>query len=110
MKSASLALAAVIAVAACAKQPDRIPAADIGPNPYTRLSCSALAAQKITLDQKLENLSAAQKNAAAGDTVGVLLLGVPLSSMSGNDKETPISIAKAQLQAVAQVQAAKRCK
>jgi len=39
----------------------------------------------------------------------VFLLGLPLSSMSGNDQETNIAVAKGQLQAVEQVMVDKNC-
>ena len=100
---------ALLVVAACAKQPENIPAADIGPNPYLSFSCKSLAQEKLNLSQSLENLSAAQKNAASGDTVGVLLLGLPVSSMSGNDKETAIAVTKGRIQATEAVQQQKGC-
>lgn len=93
----------------CAKQPDQIPAADIGPNPYTRMSCSQLAEEEVKLDQALAALSAEQKRAASNDAFGVFLIGLPVSSMSGNDKESAIAIAKGRKNAVDQVQAARSC-
>lgn len=102
-------LAAALVVSACAKQPDEIAAADIGPNPYLKQSCRNLAKLEITETQNLENLSAAQKSAASGDAVGVLLLGMPVSSMSGNDKETAISVTKGRIQAIEQAKASRGC-
>lgn len=99
----------VLLSAACAKQPDQISAANIGPNPYTRHSCQNLAQEKVNLSQSLENLSAAQKSAASGDALGVFLLGLPVSSMSGNDKEAAISITKGRIQAVDAARVQKRC-
>jgi len=104
-----LAIVLVLTVAACAKQPDQISAVDIGPNPYLRHSCKNLAQEKLALEQNLANLSAAQKNAASGDTMGVILLGLPLSSMSGNDKETAIAVTKGKLQAVETARASRNC-
>lgn len=99
----------LLAVAACAKQPEQIGAVDIGPNPYLRFGCDSLAKEHLALDQNLANLSAAQKSAAGADTLGVLLLGLPISSMSGNDNEAKISIVKGRIQAVESVQAARKC-
>ena len=100
---------ALLFAAACAKQPDQISAADIGPNPYMGFSCNGLSKEELGLTQNLANLSAAQKSAANADAVGVVLLGLPLSSMSGNDKETAISITKGRLQAVETARASKTC-
>lgn len=100
----------ILFCSACAKQADQIPAADIGPNTYMGASCSQLNTTKLQLGQNLETLTAAQKSAASGDAVGVLLLGLPLSSMSGNDKETDIAITKGKIQAVETARLQKRCR
>ncbi|WP_037914851.1 hypothetical protein [Sulfitobacter sp. 20_GPM-1509m] len=105
-----LILPCFLLASACAKEADKIPAANIGPNPYLSSSCGQLAEAKLQLDQNLETLTAAQKSAASGDAVGVILLGLPLSSMSGNDKETDIAITKGKIQAVQAAQLKRRCK
>lgn len=105
-----LVLPAILLIAACAKQPDQIAAADIGPNPYLTASCSQLASANLQLTQNLERLSAAQKNAASSDTIGVILLGLPVSSMSGNDKETDIAITKGKIQSVESAKLRRKCK
>lgn len=102
--------AAAVFLSACAKQPEDIPAADIGDQGYARYSCKQLYLKKVDLSQKLANLSAAQKNAASGDAMGVFLLGLPVSSMSGNDKETAIAVAKGHIQAIERQQARKGCR
>ncbi|SIN99781.1 hypothetical protein SAMN05444722_0057 [Rhodovulum sp. ES.010] len=104
------ALVATLALGACAKQPDQIAAVEIDDHDYARLSCSQLADRKTRIEQDLTNLSAAQKAAASGDAWGVFLLGLPVSSMSGNDKEAAIAIAKGRLQAIERTMGAKRCR
>jgi hypothetical protein len=96
-------------VAACAKSPENIAAVEIGSDAYSRHSCTQLKAEKLKITQDLENLSAAQKNAASGDAMGVFLLGLPLSSMSGNDKEALIAVAKGKIQAIDRLSVAKHC-
>lgn len=109
MKKTVLSICAVLALAACAAQPEDIAAADIGPNPYGDFSCSQLAAEETRISQELANLSANQRRAANGDAWGVFLLGLPLSSMSGNDQETAIAVARGRLQAIDERQVALRC-
>jgi len=104
-----LIIPAVAILAGCATDPDNIAAADIGPNPYTGQSCRSLAAEETSLTANLENLSANQRQARSGDTVGVILLGLPLSSMSGNDVETEIAVTRGRLQAVDEAQQARGC-
>src|SRR6056297_2416475 len=102
-----MALPAVLV--ACAQQPENIAAADIGPNPYTSFNCSQLAEEELRISQALENLSADQRRAASGDAWGVFLIGLPMSSMSGNDQETAIAVARGRQQAIDQRQTALGC-
>lgn len=109
MKNALLLAIAAVMITACAKQPDNIAAVEVGANEYRGLSCKQLSETRLTTAQNLENLSAAQKSARTGDTVGVLLLGLPVSSMSGNDNETSIAVTKGRLQALDREIARKGC-
>ena len=100
---------ACVSLAACAQAPEKIAATDIGPDAYRSLGCSALSAKKVEYTNALENLSADQRKAATSDAWGVFLLGLPWSSMSGNDKEAAISVAKGHLQAIETQQARRGC-
>ncbi|MCA0273798.1 MAG: hypothetical protein LCH69_17275 [Proteobacteria bacterium] len=95
---------------ACAKAPDKIAAADLGNGAYSGHSCNQLSAENLQISQDLANLSAKQKSAAEGDAWGVFLLGLPLSSMSGNDQEALIAVAKGKVQAIDREKARKGCK
>jgi hypothetical protein len=110
MKKLILPAVCLALVAACAKQPDQIAAIDVGGDAYARYSCSQLVAEKTTISQELENLSAKQKTAASGDAWGVFLLGLPLSSMSGGDQEAMIAVAKGKVQAIDRQLVAKNCR
>lgn len=103
-----LAVAAV-AISACAKQPDEIAAIPMESSMYAGQSCSSLSQTKLKLSQDLASLSAQQKSAASGDAFGVFMLGLPLSSMSGGDKEAAISVTKGKIDAINQEMARKRC-
>jgi hypothetical protein len=105
-----LCAAIALTASACAKQPDQIAATNIGDDVYARHTCSSLKAENLKQEQSLANLSAEQKAAATGDTVGVLLIGLPTSSMSGNDKEAQIAIVKGRIQAIDRAKAKKGCK
>ena len=105
----ALGFCVLLACASCAKQPDQIAAVEIGNNEYRPYGCRQLSEIKLKYDQRLENLSAAQENAAAGDAFGVFMLGLPISSMSGGDKETAIAVTKGHIQSIEREQARKRC-
>lgn len=109
MKIMILSLCGVLLISACAKQPDQIAAVDVGADSYSRHSCTQLIAEKTNISQNLENLSARQKSAASGDALGVFLLGLPLSSMSGGDQEALIAVAKGKVQAIDRQIVAKNC-
>lgn len=102
-------LALVVAVSACAKQPDQIAAVEVGSNEYRGYSCRQLSEIELKYTQALTNLSAQQKSAATGDAWGVFLLGLPISSMSGSDKETAIAVTKGHIQSIDREQARKGC-
>jgi len=109
MKNAILILVSMIMLGACAKKPDAVEPAKIDHTPYLQLSCSNLAQKQNEGQLAVESLSAKQKAAADNDALGVFLLGLPLASMSGNDPEAQLSIAKGQLNAIKMARASKRC-
>ncbi len=105
----AIGLVALTMFAACAKQPENIAAVEVNSEAYAGYSCRQLVNEKTKISQDLANLSAEQRDAAAGDAVGVFLLGLPLASMTGSDKETLIAVAKGKIQAIDRYYAAKRC-
>jgi len=67
---------------------------------YSGLSCDELNTQLLNTNTQLNNLFAEQKQAVTGDALGVFLIGVPLSSLSGADKEGLIAQRKGEKQAI----------
>ena len=104
-----LASAALVTLVACAKRPEEIAAVPMDTAAYTGLSCRQLAQEETRIRGELDALSAAQNSAATSDAMGVFLLGIPWSSMSGNDKEALIAVAKGKLSAIDMVQVSKNC-
>ena len=86
--------AVLIAVSACAKNPDAIAPVTMSSNAYDRLSCQEAIAQRTRVDSELTTLSAQQRGAVTGDAIGVFLIGVPMSSLTGGDKEGLIAARK----------------
>lgn len=101
--------AVVLAISACAKNPDKISAIAVAGEPYARMSCAQLAAEKLKVEQELESVSAEQRNAATTDTIGVILTGVPISSLTGGDQEAAIGVAKGRIQAIERRELARSC-
>jgi hypothetical protein len=96
--------------AGCAKNPDKIAAVEVGKNEYNGYSCKRLNEAEIKYKHVLENASAKQKDAATGDAIGVLLLGLPIASLANSDSETTIAVTKGHLQAIERKKASKSCK
>lgn len=90
---------AALAMAGCAKSPDAIaPVSMTGA--YDRVSCSQARAMLVTETQTLASLDARQRQAVTGDAIGVFLIGVPLSSLSGGDKAGEIAAGKGKIAAL----------
>ena len=93
-------IAGMILLSSCAKKPEEIPAVDVGGSMYDNQSCQTLASERIKVSQELENTSAQQSSAAKSDFWGVFWIGLPVSSMGGNDKEAAVALAKGKIQAI----------
>ena len=80
-------------LAACAQNPASIAPVSMG-NAFAALPCQQAAADLTAERQALAALESKQKGAVAGDAVGVLLLGVPVSSLTGGDVSGHIGATK----------------
>jgi len=99
MKRLVSAAAALALFAGCAQQPAGIAPVSMG-DAFSGLSCSKARQLYNTEAAKVPSLVAAQKQAVTGDAVGVFLLGVPVSSLSGADLEGEIASTKGKLLAL----------
>lgn len=94
-----LGLAAVLTLAACAQSPDAIAPVSMS-GAFDGMSCQAARSALIAERQTLASLDSAQRSAVAGDAVGVLLIGVPVSSLTGGDKAGLIAASKGKVLAL----------
>lgn len=76
---------------------------------YQTMSCAQLTVERRTVNSDLEDNSAKQRNAVAGDAFGVFMIGVPMSSLTGNDKKPEIATDKGKLIAIDDTMRAKGC-
>lgn len=83
MKPAFLALP-IVALAACAQAPESIAPVSMG-GAFDNLSCRAAAEMLAAERPVLAALEQQQRGAVTGDALGVFLLGVPVSSLTGGD-------------------------
>jgi len=109
MKTKVMMLALALALSACAKRPDAIVPADIPMAAYTNLSCEQLAQEYLKEQTSLTAVSKQQHDAANGDAFGVFLIGVPMSSTFGGDKQGQVAVAKGKVQAIQSAMMSKGC-
>jgi hypothetical protein len=96
-----LSVAALSAVAtACAPTPESIAPAYVSEVPYRSWTCDQLGEEHIRLNQALTTASQQQSTARSHDTVGIILIGLPVGSMSGQSIAPQIALYKGQLEAV----------
>ena len=92
-------LAALPLIAACAQSPSAIAPVSMN-GAFDHMNCQtavdALAAER----QTLAALESKQKGAVAGDAIGVFLIGVPVSSLSGGDVSGHIGASKGKVLAL----------
>ncbi|WP_394889564.1 hypothetical protein ACG873_30315 [Mesorhizobium sp. AaZ16] len=102
-------LATALLLTACAKGPDAITPMSMPVNAYSGLSCNQLAAEHQKSTNALNAVSAQQRQAQTGDAVGVFLIGVPMSSLTGGDKEGAVAQHKGEVIAISSAQRNKGC-
>lgn len=97
------------ALVACAKSPESIAPSYVSDITYRPLSCQDLAVESARINQALARSSTQQEQARTNDTVGVMLLGLPVSSLSGDNVAPEIARLKGELEAINRVSTQKKC-
>ena len=93
----------------CAIPAERVVAAAVPDEIYAGHSCSQLKVDRAEAALAVSTLSQQQASAVTGDTVGVLMVGLPLSSMGGSDVRAKLGEMKGRLIAIDTVIAKKKC-
>ena len=106
-KFASIVL--VLGLAACAKPPESIAPAFVSQHTYTALDCGQLTLEATNLDQALNQVSGQQKKARRNDTLGVLLLGLPVSTFTGGNVAQQVANVKGHREAERRELIVKKC-
>lgn len=107
--TAIIALLLLAFVTACAKSPESISAAYVSDIPYRSWSCSDLAEEQNRLTAAYATAAKQQENARTNDTVGVILLGLPVSSLSGDNIAPEIARLKGEQEAIRKAMIIRKC-
>lgn len=103
------AVAVVCFVAGCAKTPESISPAYVSDVGYRSWSCANLAGEQQRLASALASASTEQSQARTTDIVGVVLIGIPVSSLSGGNIAPQIARLKGEQEAVRKAMLSKGC-
>lgn len=109
MKAKLLTLVVAVTLGACANRPESIHASFVSHEKFTHLECAALAAKLADTRSELERVSKLQDSKATADAVGVFLLGIPFSKLSG-DHEADVARLKGEVEAIDTAQVKGKCK
>ncbi|BCH32017.1 hypothetical protein MesoLjLc_39470 [Mesorhizobium sp. L-8-10] len=91
------------------QEPGKQYADDDAGDAYSGLTYRHLAAEKQKSSTALAAAEAQQRQAVIGDAVGVFLIGVPMSSLSGADKEGVVAQHKGEVIAIQNAQRIAKC-
>lgn len=97
-----------VGLSACANRPSSIKPSFVSHERFIALECPALRDRLVSARHDLARYSVLQEQKANNDAVGVFLLGVPFSKMSG-DHEADVARAKGEIEALETAQIKNRC-
>ncbi|WP_171126017.1 MULTISPECIES: hypothetical protein [unclassified Ruegeria] len=100
IRNIGIILCSSAVISACAEQPSSIVPVAMG-DVYANVPCNKARELYQKETAKVPGLIAGQKQAVTGDAVGVFLIGVPVSSLSGDDLEGEIAVTKGKIAALA---------
>ncbi len=109
MKSLIIVILLGCSIISCGNRPESIHASYVSYEKFMHLDCDSLNTKMNDTKIELEKVSRMQDNTADGDAVGVCLLGIPFSKLSG-DHEGEIAKLKGEIEAIETAQIKKKCK
>ena len=99
----------VFLLAGCAARPESIQPSYVSPVTYDAYSCPQLSQEAARVESALATASKQQSDARTHDTVGVLLIGMPTGSMSGEAIAPEVARLKGTKDAIQQEMTLKNC-
>lgn len=102
-------VASVIVVAGCANRPESIRASHVSHEKYVHLDCPSLTTKMADTRVDLDKFSKLQDSKANADAVGVFLVLIPVSKLSG-DHEGDVARLKGEVEAIETAQIKNKCK
>lgn len=104
-----VAVAVALLMAGCAAAPETIQASYVSEVTYQHWTCQQLAEETLRLNAAYANAAKQQNQARGNDIAGVILIGLPVSSMSGGNVAPEIARLKGEQEAVRKAMITKNC-
>ena len=108
-KHVLLAAAVAMVVSGCAPRPETVEAAAFSPSYYQGLNCGQMNAEMRKIDNGLRAAYATQRRARTNDTWGVLLIGLPVSSIAGANVTDEIADLKGRKETLSETMTRQNC-
>jgi hypothetical protein len=109
MRKIVSAAALAATLAACAATPESIAPSYVSEMTYQNWDCDQISAEMLRLNAAYATAADQQHKARGNDTVGVILLGLPVSSLSGQNVAAQVANIKGQQEALHRTAISKRC-
>lgn len=109
MRKLCAAALAGLVMAGCAKAPESITASYVSEVGYLNWTCEQLAMEVTRMSAAYSTAAQQQEKARTNDVVGVILIGLPVSSMSGDNIAPEIARLKGEQEAVRKAMISKQC-
>lgn len=103
------ALAAASLLTACATAPGSVRPTAVSDDTYRLAPCDHLASERSRLDGAYADAARAQTRTRQVDFVGLLLVGLPISTLTGHSHTRDIGLIKGQREAVERAWTADGC-
>lgn len=108
-KANSAVILCSVIMMGCAAKPENIPPAYVSHIGYTSWDCQQLREEQTRLVSALSTASDAQRQARSNDIAGVILIGLPVSSLSGANQASNIARLKGELDALQKAMIQEKC-
>ncbi len=105
----AIMISLVLLTAGCAKAPESIQASYVSDVNYSGWSCKQLGQEEQRLSAAYASTAAQQNKARNNDVVGIILIGLPVSSLSGDNVAPEIARLKGNQEAVQRAMIKNNC-
>lgn len=102
-------IGAALLLTACAKSPESISASYVSEVGYRSWTCQQLGEEQHRLSAAYAVAAQQQEKARSNDVAGVILIGLPVSSLSGDNIAPEIARLKGEQEAVRKAMIVKKC-